>query len=84
MNYGDNPLLLAITVRKDYYCLPESLSSPVIPTPTEGFRLDIQGFLSSKELVPNISQTVYFLPCNVQLDVSKPVSKVGPNMGYFC
>lgn len=31
MDYGDNPLLLAIRVRKDYHCLSESRSSPVIP-----------------------------------------------------
>ena len=53
------------------------------PTPAEGFRLDIQGFPSSKDLVPNITQTVYFFRRNVQLNISKPVSKGGANMGCF-
>ena len=53
------------------------------PTPAEGFWLDIQGFPSSKDLVPNITQTVYFFRRNVQLNISKPVSKGGANMGCF-
>ena len=50
------------------------------PTPAEGFWLDIQGFPISKGLVPNISQTVY----SFQLNISKPVSRGGTNMGYCC
>lgn len=83
MNYGDNPLLLAIRVRK-YTIACLNCKAHKYPTKAEDFRLDIRGFPISKPLFQTFHKPYIFFPFNVQMNISKPVSSCGANMGYCC